>query len=81
MDATIIHAPCSTKSSTGTRAPETRQTKTGDRGFFGMKAHMGVDFESSLARMMVATPANTADVKAFPPADSASQTLRVSMFG
>ena len=62
VDATIIHAPSSTKNSTGTRDPEMHQTKKGNQWFFGMKAHIGVDSESGLVRVVVATPANTADV-------------------
>ncbi len=62
VDATIIHAPSSTKNSTGTRDPEMHQTKKGNQRFFGMKAHIGVDSESGLVRVVVATPANTADV-------------------
>ncbi len=62
VDATIIHAPSSTKNSTGTRDPEMHQAKKGNQWFFGIKAHIGVDSGSGLVRMVVATPANTADV-------------------
>ena len=43
VDATIIHAPSSTKNATGTRDPEMHQTRKGNQWFFGMKAHIGVD--------------------------------------
>ena len=43
VDATIIHAPSSTKNSTGTRAPEMHPTRKGNQWYFGMKAHIGVD--------------------------------------
>ena len=41
VDATIIEAPSSTKNATGTRDPEMHQTKKGNSGHFGMKAHIG----------------------------------------
>ncbi|WP_122741180.1 IS5 family transposase, partial [Pseudomonas viridiflava] len=46
VDATIIHAPSSTKNKDGKRDPEMHQTKKGNQYFFGMKAHIGVDAES-----------------------------------
>ena len=42
VDATIIHAPSSTKNKEGKRDPEMHQTKKGNQYFFGMKAHIGV---------------------------------------
>jgi IS5 family transposase len=48
VDATIIAAPCSTKNEGKARDPEMHQTKKGNRWFFGMKAHIGVDAESGL---------------------------------
>jgi transposase, IS5 family len=42
VDATIIHAPSSTKNATGTRDPEMHQTRKGNQWYFGMKAHIGV---------------------------------------
>jgi IS5 family transposase len=43
VDATIIHAPSSTKNATGRRDPAMHQTRKGNQWFFGMKAHIGVD--------------------------------------
>src|SRR5512135_1729538 len=43
VDATIIHAPSSTKNREGKRDPEMHQTKKGKQWYFGMKAHVGVD--------------------------------------
>ncbi|ERV40804.1 hypothetical protein V555_05727 [Pseudomonas aeruginosa BWH054] len=43
VDATIIHAPSSTKNKEGKRAPEMHQTKKGNQYYFGMKAHIGAD--------------------------------------
>ncbi len=62
VDATIIHAPSSTKNKDGKRDPEMRQTKKGNQYFFGMKAHIGVDAESGLVHSVVGTAANVADV-------------------
>jgi len=62
VDATIIHAPSSTKNSTGERDAEMHQTKKGNQWCFGLKTHIGVDSESGLVRVVTGTPANTADV-------------------
>jgi len=62
IDATIIHAPSSTKNQDGERDPEMRQTKKGNQYYFGMKAHIGVDVESGLVHTVTTTPANSADV-------------------
>ena len=42
VDATILHAPTSTKNRDQQRDPEMHQTKKGKQWFFGMKAHVGV---------------------------------------
>jgi IS5 family transposase len=62
VDATIIHAPSSTKNKEGKRDPEMHQTKKGNQYFFGMKAHIGVDVASGLVHTVTTTPANAADV-------------------
>ena len=41
VDATIIHAPSSTKNQKQERDPEMHQTKKGQQWYFGMKAHVG----------------------------------------
>src|SRR5690606_39914196 len=46
VDATLIHAPSSTKNKDGKRDPEMHQTKKGNQYYFGMKAHIGADSES-----------------------------------
>jgi transposase, IS5 family len=61
VDATIIHAPSSTKNSSGKRDPEMHQVKKGNEWFFGMKAHIGVDSETRIVHSFVATPANIHD--------------------
>ncbi len=63
VDATIIHAPSSTKNKEGKRDPEMHQTKKGNQYFFGMKAHIGADAESGLVHHVHGTAANVADVR------------------
>lgn len=62
VDATIIHAPSSTKNKQGKRDPAMHQTKKGNQYYFGMKAHIGVDVESGLVHTVATTAANEADV-------------------
>jgi IS5 family transposase len=62
VDATIIHAPSSTKNATKSRDPEMHQTRKGQQWYFGMKAHIGVDVESGLVHTVTTTAANVADV-------------------
>ena len=61
VDATIIHAPSSTKNSRGKRNPEMHQTRKGNEWHFGMKAHIGVDSKTRIVHSFVATPANVHD--------------------
>src|ERR1700681_3821031 len=42
VDATILHAPSSTKNASGERDPEMHQTRKGQQWYFGLKAHIGV---------------------------------------
>lgn len=62
VDATLIHAPSSTKNQDGKRDPEMHQTKKGNQYYFGAKAHIGVDEESGLVHSVVVTAANVADI-------------------
>src|SRR5436309_13338128 len=41
VDATLLHAPTSTKHREQQRDPEMHQTKKGKQWYFGMKAHVG----------------------------------------
>lgn len=66
VDATIIHAPSSTKNATGTRDPEMHQTKKGNQWYFGMKAHIGVDAKSGIVHSVRSTAANVADCNMLP---------------
>ena len=61
VDATIIHAPSSTKNEEKARDPNMRQTKKGNQWYFGMKAHFGVDRRAKVVHSVVATAANVHD--------------------
>ena len=61
VDATIIHAPSSTKNASGERDPEMHQTKKGNQWYFGMKAHIGVDAKSGIVHSVCSTAASVAD--------------------
>lgn len=62
VDATIIHAPSSTKNKEGKRDPEMHQTKKENQYFFGMKAHIGADAEPGLVHHVHGIAANVVDV-------------------
>lgn len=66
VDATIIHAPSSTKNREEKRDPEMHQTKKGNQWYFGMKAHVGVDSKTKIIHTAVATAANVADATVLP---------------
>lgn len=66
VDATIIHAPSSTKNASGERDPEMHQTKKGHQWYFGMKAHVGVDAKTGIVHSVCATAANVADCHMLP---------------
>lgn len=65
VDATIIHAPSSTKNESGKRDPEMRQTKKGNAWHFGMKVHVGTD-KRGLTHSLAVTDAAQADIKQMP---------------
>ena len=66
VDATIIHAPSSTKNSTGERDPERHQTKKGNQWYFGLKAHIGVDSKEGTVHSVATTAASVADKHMLP---------------
>lgn len=66
VDATIIQAPSSTKNADKKRDPEMHQVKKGNQWFFGMRIHIGVDAGTGFVHKIMATPANTAEVKVAP---------------
>ena len=66
VDATIIHAPSSTKNREQKRDPEMHQTRKGKQWYFGMKAHIGVDSKHKIVHSAVVTPAHVADCTVLP---------------
>jgi len=66
VDATIIHAPSSTKNRDQSRDPEMHQTRKGKQRYFGMQAHVGVDSKTKIIHTAVATAANVSDVAILP---------------
>lgn len=62
VDATLIAAPSSTKNKDKQRDPEMHSSKKGEQWHFGMKAHIGVDVESSLVHTVRGTAGHVADV-------------------
>jgi transposase, IS5 family len=66
VDATIIHAPSSTKNSTGERDPEMRQSRKGNQWYFGLKAHIGVDAKQGIVHSLVTTSAIVPDSTVLP---------------
>ena len=55
VDATIIHAPSSTKNASGERDPEMHQTRKGNQWYFGLKAHIGVDAKQGTVHSVATT--------------------------
>ena len=66
VDATIIHAPSSTRKAAGERDPEMHQTKKGNQWYFGLKAHLRVDAKQGTVHSVVTTAANVADSRVLP---------------
>src|SRR5271157_5360333 len=66
VDATIIHAPSSTKNREEKRDPEMHQRKKGNQWYFGMKAHVGVNSKTKIIHTAVVTAANVADAAVLP---------------
>src|ERR1700687_2636968 len=61
VDATIIHAPSSTKNRSGERDPEMHQTRKGKQWYFGLKAHIGVDSKEGVVHSVCTSAASVAD--------------------
>lgn len=66
VDATIVHAPSSTKNRDKARDPDMRPTQKGNQWYFGMKIHIGADVNSGAVHSVTVTPANTADITELP---------------
>lgn len=65
VDATIIHAPSSTKNARQARDPEMKQTRKGNTWYFGMKVHVGTDLNGRV-HTLTATHAGVNDVTMLP---------------
>lgn len=61
VDATITHAPSSTKNRSGERDPEMHQTRKGKQWYFGLKAHIGVDSKCGHVHSVCTSAASVAD--------------------
>ena len=66
VDATIIHAPSSTKNEKRERDPAMRQTRKGKQWYFGLKAHVGVDAKEGHVHSVATSAANVSDVHMLP---------------
>jgi len=66
VDASILHAPSSTKNEAGKRDPAMHQTKKGNQWFFGLKTHIGVDSKEGHVHSVATTAANVSDVHMLP---------------
>ena len=66
VDATIIHAPSSTKNQKKQRDPEMKSTRKNNQFFFGMKIHIGTDLNSNAIHSATVTSANIADIDELP---------------
>jgi transposase, IS5 family len=66
VDATIVHAPWSTKNQSGERDPAMHQTKKGKQWYFGLKAHIGVDSKQGVVHSVCTSAANVADMHMLP---------------
>src|SRR5476651_407116 len=66
VDATIIHAPSSTKNEKKERDPAMHQTKKGKQWYFGLKAHIGVDAKQGTVHSVATPAASVADCHMLP---------------
>ena len=66
VDATILHAPSSTKNASGERDPEMHQTRKGQQWYFGLKAHIGVDAKQGHVHSVTTSAASVADCHMLP---------------
>ncbi len=66
VDATILHAPSSTKNEKKERDPEMHQTRKGNQWYFGLKAHNGVDSKEGHVHSVCTSAASVADCHMLP---------------
>ena len=65
VDATILHAPSSTKNATDTRDPDMKQGRKGKAWYFGMKVHTGSD-RHGVVHSLTTTHGGEADITQLP---------------
>lgn len=66
VDATIIEAPSSRKNAESKTDPEMHSVKKGNKWYFGMRAHIGVDPLYGFVHTVISTAANEPEVKTAP---------------
>ena len=66
VDATILHAPSSTKNGKKERDPERHQTRKANQWYFGLKAHIGVDSKEGIVHSVCTSAASVADKHMLP---------------
>jgi len=66
VDASILHAPSSTKNEKKQRDPAMHQAKKGNQWFFGLKTHIGVDSKEGHVHSVATSAANVSDVHMLP---------------
>lgn len=66
VDATIVEASSSTKNQSHTTDPEMHSVKKGNKWYFGMRAHIGVDPLYGFIHSLETTAANAAETKVAP---------------
>ena len=66
VDASIIHAPSSTKNASGARDPEMHQTRKGNQWYFGLKTHIGVDAKEGHVHSVATSAASVSDCHMLP---------------
>jgi len=66
VDATIIHAPSSTKNRSGERDPQMHQTRKCKQWYLGLKAHIGVDSKQAHVHSVCTSAASVVDKHMLP---------------
>lgn len=66
VDATIIHAPSSTKNKDKSREPDMYQTRKGKQWYFGIKINIGAGVNSGAVHTVTTTATHVADINELP---------------
>ena len=66
LDATIIHAPSSTKNEKKERDPEMHQMRKDNQWYFALKAHIGVDSKEGIVHTLCSAAASVSDLHMLP---------------